>query len=278
MAWIESHQEIREHPKTVRLKRRLGVGLAATIGHLHLFWWWALSYAEDGDLARFEDEIIADACEWEGDAGEFVTALIASGFVNEDRTIHDWDHYTGRIRKQRQDNRIRQQRWRDNNAPVTRKQRDSGTHNALVTRDSPLDNPATGPDRTITGPDHTPPVVPPTDAGGDGGAIAPAPPKRGGKRPKTDPPEVLEPNEADYAAGARVGLTREQVNAKAAVMLDYHRKEAKSSADWHASLRTWLGNTPKFDAPRSPPNGRASPPRPDDYLPSTAHRAVSERF
>lgn len=125
---------------------------------------------------------------------------------------------------------------------------------------------------------YTPPIVPPSSAGEDIAAIAAPPPKRGGKRPKTEPPEVLEPNEADYAAGARVGLTRAQVVAKAAVMLDYHRKEAKSSADWHASLRTWLGNTPKFDAPRSPPNGRASPPRPDDYLPSTAHRAISERF
>jgi hypothetical protein len=61
MAWLESHQDLRDHPKTARLRRRLGVSLPAAIGHLHLLWWWALTYADDGDLSGYDPDVIADA-------------------------------------------------------------------------------------------------------------------------------------------------------------------------------------------------------------------------
>ena len=53
MAWIESHQELANHPKTKRFKRALGISTPQAIGHLHLLWWWALDYAQDGSLAAF---------------------------------------------------------------------------------------------------------------------------------------------------------------------------------------------------------------------------------
>lgn len=42
-------------------------------------------------------------------------------------------------------------------------------------------------------------------------------------------------------------------------MLDYWRAKGESRADWHATLRTWLRNAPKFDQPAraSPANGQA---------------------
>lgn len=95
---------------------------------------------------------------------------------------------------------------------------------------------------------------PPADAG--------AKPRRGAKRPRTAPPDDFEANDADYAAGERVGLDREAVDSKALAMLDYHRKEGKDSADWHASLRTWLGNSVKFDQPRAGPGQRSGSSRP----------------
>lgn len=101
MAWIESHQTLAGHPKTRKLAHLLGVSRPTAIGHLHCFWWWALDYADDGDLSRHDDLDIAIGADWEGDSGAFVDAITAVGFieVNTDgmRTIHDWYDYAGKL-------------------------------------------------------------------------------------------------------------------------------------------------------------------------------------
>lgn len=101
------------------------------------------------------------------------------------------------------------------------------------------------------------------------GADAPSTPraeepstKRSRRQPATPPPETLEPNDADYAAGAEVGLTREQVALKTTAMLDFFRAKGEVRSDWHATLRTWIRNAPKFDQPRASPSARASPAAP----------------
>jgi hypothetical protein len=111
--WLESHQELRDHPKTARLRRRLGVNLPQAIGHLHLLWWWALDYADDGDLSAFDPDVIADAGGWEGEAGLFVRALTAAGFLDEDLRIHDWDDYAGRLVDRRAANAQRMREARE---------------------------------------------------------------------------------------------------------------------------------------------------------------------
>jgi len=112
MAWIESHQELAQHPKTRRLVRALGVSLPTAIGHLHMLWWWAMDYADQGDLTAYSDEDIADAVAWDGDARVFVTALRTAGFLNEDRTIHDWRTYVGRLLDKRRADAERKRRER----------------------------------------------------------------------------------------------------------------------------------------------------------------------
>lgn len=110
MAWIESHQELREHPKTRKASRMLDVSVPTLIGHLHLLWWWASDYAEDGDLSGYENYEIADAAMWGGDPHQFVEVLCtcgkagAAGFletVGDDESItlhlHDWGEYAGKI-------------------------------------------------------------------------------------------------------------------------------------------------------------------------------------
>lgn len=114
MAWIESHQTLKDHPKTRRLARYLKISVPAAIGHLHCLWWWALDYAQDGDLSRYEPEDIADAAMWEGDAAEFVTALVKAGFLDQDGEclrIHDWDDYTGRLITEIETKRERKREW-----------------------------------------------------------------------------------------------------------------------------------------------------------------------
>ena len=102
MAWIESHQELKDHPKTRKLARQLGITVPAAIGHLHCLWWWALEYAQDGDLSEYDAEEIGYAGMWEGDADQFISALCQSGFLDEagnpgDYGLHDWTDYAGRL-------------------------------------------------------------------------------------------------------------------------------------------------------------------------------------
>ncbi|MFB5761059.1 hypothetical protein [Paenibacillus medicaginis] len=104
MAWIESHQGTDRHPKTRKLCRLLGISRPAAVGHLHMFWWWAMDYAQDGDISKFGPDDIADAVDWEGDADQFYDALLASGFVDETeagRKIHGWYGYAGRLIERR---------------------------------------------------------------------------------------------------------------------------------------------------------------------------------
>lgn len=102
MAYIPSHQELKDHPKTRRAARRCGVSIPAMVGHLHLLWWWALDHGPDGDLSRFESEDLADAAMWEGDPEDFVKALVdcgpggTEGFLSSDGQLHDWDEYGGK--------------------------------------------------------------------------------------------------------------------------------------------------------------------------------------
>ena len=100
MAWIESHQELKDHPKTRKLARQLGITVPAAIGHLHCLWWWALEYAQDGDLSAHDAEEIGFAGMWEGDSDQFIAALCQSGFLDEagnpgDYGLHDWTDYAG---------------------------------------------------------------------------------------------------------------------------------------------------------------------------------------
>jgi hypothetical protein len=109
MPWIESHQELKDHPKTKRLCRILGITLPEAIGHLHLMWWYCLDYAQDGDVSfdRFSVEDIAEMACWTRDAHVFVDALTRAGFLetrDERLLIHDWDDYAGKLIDRRERN------------------------------------------------------------------------------------------------------------------------------------------------------------------------------
>lgn len=120
MAWIESHQEVWQHPKTRKLARLLGVSVPTAVGHLHGLWYWALSYAQDGMIGRYDADEIADAVLWPGDPQQFVEALISSGYADETEdgpALHDWYDYAGRLMEQietrKEQNRTRKQRQRE---------------------------------------------------------------------------------------------------------------------------------------------------------------------
>jgi hypothetical protein len=101
MAWLESHQTLANHPKTLKLARLLNVPRVTAVGHLHFLWWWALDYAQDGDLSKFDEMDIAVAADWQGEPDVLLAGLKRAGFVNEDGRIHDWYEYTGRLIERR---------------------------------------------------------------------------------------------------------------------------------------------------------------------------------
>lgn len=123
MAWIESNQEIGRHPKTKKLARLLDISLVTAIGHLHYLWWWALDFAQDGNIGKYDEFDIAEACMWAGEHQSFVDALIQAGFVDKTESglsIHDWFDYAGRLIIQKdikkEKNKERVKRFRDKSA------------------------------------------------------------------------------------------------------------------------------------------------------------------
>lgn len=116
MAWIESHQTLAGHPKTRKLAHLLGVSKPTAIGHLHCLWWWALDYAPEGDLSRYDALDIALGAEWEDDAGTLVDALVTVGFLDQDvdgtLVIHDWHDYAGKLIERKKANAERMRKAR----------------------------------------------------------------------------------------------------------------------------------------------------------------------
>lgn len=90
-----------DHPKTKGLKAFLRCSRAQVIGHLELLWYFTAKHAPQGDIGKWSDDVIAEACDYTGvdlrDSGFFVRALVANGFLNTHPTrrylVHDWpDH------------------------------------------------------------------------------------------------------------------------------------------------------------------------------------------
>lgn len=96
MAWIESHTVLRNHRKVLPLSRALRIGLAQTIGHLHLLWHAALEQQENGDLTKWSDELIAELAGYQANAPQFVRLLQEFGWL-DGKVIHDWWDYAGRF-------------------------------------------------------------------------------------------------------------------------------------------------------------------------------------
>ena len=130
MAWIESHQELANHPKVYRLSDLLDESVPTVIGRLHLLWYWAYDYADDGDLTRYRDSEVARACMWTGEPARLIEALLEAGFLDETWQLHDWAEYQGKWQRRReaQAERQRAYRGRQSNERVTSRSRDGATN------------------------------------------------------------------------------------------------------------------------------------------------------
>ena len=112
MAWIESHETLRTHVKTRRLRRFLGISTAQAIGHLHMLWWWGIQHSTYGLIPPdYEPEDIAEACGWDGKAETIVAALLTAGWLvrleNGWMDIHGWLERCGAILRRRYKNEMK---------------------------------------------------------------------------------------------------------------------------------------------------------------------------
>ena len=108
MAWIELHQALRDHRKTMDLAAELDIIEPYAMGHLSCLWLWALDNAPDGVLRTCSARIIARASGYPNSADTFVNALEKTGFLERDDDgnliIHDWMDYAGKLIERREAN------------------------------------------------------------------------------------------------------------------------------------------------------------------------------
>lgn len=134
MAWIESHENLGEHPKLKELCFQLMVKPYEGIGHLTLLWHFTLKYAwRDGDLRRFSARVICEAVGWDKDADTFINALRETGWLEKDSfVIHDWMVYAGKL--------VRDRRYQEDRRLISRKS-DEKRRKAIKTENRALPNP-----------------------------------------------------------------------------------------------------------------------------------------
>ncbi len=107
--WIELHQEMPRHPKTLALAQALKVSRRETVGILVDLWTWGLSCAdEDGSLKSIGEEGIALALDWPvKKAGKLVQAFVQCGWLDRQENgqyrLHDWPDYTSKLSEKRRD-------------------------------------------------------------------------------------------------------------------------------------------------------------------------------
>jgi hypothetical protein len=256
MPWLPSHQELREHPKTRRLTVMLGVPRAQVIGHLHCLWWWALTYADDGDLTRFDSLDIALAAEWEGDPQTFVDALLGcgggggAGFLDvrgdDGLWLHDWDEYGGKYveKRRREADRLREHR-----------KSSEGRTNGVRSTDA-VDTANVGGKRRVEKSREE--VI---GASGE--------PKLE-KRPLVLLPEGWAPNEKHKSFASENGL---DLDHEADQFRSHHQAKGSTYKDWDAAFRTWLGNAKKFQA-QAPRHLRAVVRDEEDWLNTVGNLSV----
>jgi hypothetical protein len=86
-----------DHPKTLALKSALKCSLPCVIGYLELLWKFTSQHSPQGDIGKWPDSSIAEACFWEGDPSIFVNALTDLHYLDKSSKhrllVHDWQEH-----------------------------------------------------------------------------------------------------------------------------------------------------------------------------------------
>lgn len=103
MAWIEVHQSLPGHRKTLKAAAMLRIDPVQMTGHMVTLWLWGLDNAPDGCIGG-EPWMIAHAAGWRGDPEAFLEALHQAQFAwvegepsQESWNITNWHEYAGKL-------------------------------------------------------------------------------------------------------------------------------------------------------------------------------------
>lgn len=195
MAYIETHQALLTHRKTLRLSRLIGIDRWGVAGRLMALWSWALDNAPDGAIAHEDSDILADVMGWDGEPSELCHALVTAGFLDQHANhyaIHDWMDYAGRLIEKRKSDAERKRQARASSGHTPPVQRTSGGH--------PADGAGTLPNPTLPNPTRERENVP-AERGASAppvDASEPETPSTNGHKPALPPRRKSETTEAAY--------------------------------------------------------------------------------
>ena len=97
MAWIESHDDIWDHHKTIALCGKLKISDVQAVGHLTSLWHFTLRNAwRDANLENWGIVGIERAARWEGKSGRMVEALRSVGYL-DNFIVHGWLERAGKL-------------------------------------------------------------------------------------------------------------------------------------------------------------------------------------
>jgi hypothetical protein len=242
MAWIEVHQSLKDHRKTLAMADELGCSEAQIVGHMVCLWLWSVDNADRNGYVTLRRNVIERAALWTGQDGAFIDALMTVGFIDQDPEtgalrIHNWEKYIGRLTIQREANAERQRRLRErrreNKDPETGSNGDvtvtSRTRNGTPNRTSNTSNEVL----------DKPPFIPPKE-------------KRA-----TQLPDDFEVTDEMREQAISYGVPAERIDAETEKWRDHHRAKGSTMKDWLAAWRYWMRNVPTFTRPA--PNGRQPP-------------------
>ena len=260
MAWIELHQSLFTHRKTMQAAETLDLPEVYVVAHLAALWTWALDNAPDGVLPR-SPRIVAKAAQWTGEPNMLLNALFDVGFLvpgdDGETLIHDWDNYAGKLVAHRKANADKQKAWRDRQKGNVTEAATEDVTPVTVTLPSllPLRTGATVPNPTQPNPteEEDTPQSPKKETAPPGAARA--------KKPSAvylSPPTLPQVKEFCLEQGWPE-LAEEA--------LDFQSQrgwQMKSGyvTDWPAALRTWKRNRDRYAAE----NGARYPSRPSTPL------------
>jgi hypothetical protein len=140
MNFIPVYDTLPRHRKTKKLMRLLDISLFDAMGYLTTFWFWAMDFASNGELDKYDPCDIADAATWSDDPNLFLNAMIEAGFVDkigDALSIHDWMEYGGKLltSKQQHAKRMADVRAQKQHVPSTCVSRDDHVPSTCVSRD-----------------------------------------------------------------------------------------------------------------------------------------------
>lgn len=160
MAWIELHDNLPDHPKTIASSAALKLDKDAMVGKLSRLWTWAANEREDGFVSDTEIQTVAEIMRWTKRPQLLMDGLCTipprgtAGFlerVDGGYMIHGWDERIGMLKAKREETRAR---TRERVARYRASQKDESVtqcnalHERCETRTVTQCNAATVPNRT----------------------------------------------------------------------------------------------------------------------------------